>query len=154
MLSELWGTASQIFLNLELNIYVFLWNMFSWLMSCLSPHHSWYALFLEQVVLGVLWQNAFCSKYLVRSFGVCFSSVSGITLTQCFTVTETPGCSFDGLKQIEKIREEILPVLEQNSGPFANITEELGLSEIKLVRRKVPAILVIFVSTVNLWILR
>nr|XP_038033882.1 uncharacterized protein C4orf50 homolog isoform X4 [Anas platyrhynchos] len=46
---------------------------------------------------------------------------------------ETPGCSFDGLKQIEKIREEILPVLEQNSGPFANITEELGLSEIKLV---------------------
>lgn len=76
--------------------------------------------------------------------------MSGITLTQCFTITETPGHSFDGLKQIEKIREEILPVLEQNSGHFANISEELGLSEIKLVRRKVPVIFVIFVSTVNL----
>ncbi|XP_035182372.1 uncharacterized protein C4orf50 homolog [Oxyura jamaicensis] len=46
---------------------------------------------------------------------------------------ETPGCSFDGLKQTEKLWEEILPVLEQNSGPFANISEELGLAEIKLV---------------------
>nr|XP_047902122.1 uncharacterized protein C4orf50 homolog isoform X2 [Anser cygnoides] len=46
---------------------------------------------------------------------------------------ETPGCSCDGLKQTEKLQEEILPVLEQNSGPFTNIAEEVGLAEIKMV---------------------
>ncbi|XP_062492321.1 uncharacterized protein C4orf50 homolog isoform X2 [Pezoporus occidentalis] len=33
--------------------------------------------------------------------------------------SETPGCSYDGLKQMEKLPEELLPVLEHNSSAFA-----------------------------------
>ncbi|KAM6206118.1 LOW QUALITY PROTEIN: uncharacterized protein C4orf50 homolog [Sarcoramphus papa] len=48
----------------------------------------------------------------------------------CFTITDTPGCSCDGLKQMEELREELLPVLEHNSSAFAKVA---GLAEIEQV---------------------
>ncbi|XP_061848913.1 golgin subfamily A member 4 isoform X2 [Colius striatus] len=40
--------------------------------------------------------------------------------------SETPGCSCDGVKQMEELPEELLPVLEHNSSAFAKV---IGLAE-------------------------
>ncbi|KAM6073244.1 LOW QUALITY PROTEIN: uncharacterized protein C4orf50 homolog [Theristicus caerulescens] len=48
----------------------------------------------------------------------------------CFTITETPGCSCDGLKQMEELPEELLPVLEYNSSASSKVA---GLAEIEQV---------------------
>ncbi|XP_054681209.1 uncharacterized protein C4orf50 homolog isoform X1 [Grus americana] len=44
--------------------------------------------------------------------------------------SETPGCSCDGLKQMEELPEELLPVLERNSSAFSKVA---GLAEIEQV---------------------
>ena len=45
---------------------------------------------------------------------------------------------------MEELREELLPVLEHNSSAFAKVA---GLAEIEQVRRKVTAVLAIFVHS-------
>lgn len=73
-----------------------------------------------------------------------FFCVTGndITFVQSFAITEIPACSCDGLKQLEKLPEGLLPVLECSSSAFANVA---GLAETEQVRRKVTAVLAIFV---------
>ncbi|XP_032840435.2 uncharacterized protein C4orf50 homolog [Tyto alba] len=44
--------------------------------------------------------------------------------------SETPGCSCDGLKQMEELPEELLPVFDHNSSAFAKVT---GLAKIEQV---------------------
>ncbi|XP_014822187.1 PREDICTED: uncharacterized protein LOC106902874 [Calidris pugnax] len=56
--------------------------------------------------------------------------------------SETSGCGCAGLKQMEELPVELLPVLEHNSSAFAKVT---GLAEIEQVRRKVATTHAVFV---------
>ncbi|XP_069712417.1 uncharacterized protein C4orf50 homolog isoform X2 [Phaenicophaeus curvirostris] len=51
-------------------------------------------------------------------------------VVQCFTIAETPGCNCDELKQMAKLPDKLLPILEHKSGAFAKIA---GLAEIEKV---------------------
>ncbi|XP_061235867.1 uncharacterized protein C4orf50 homolog isoform X2 [Neopsephotus bourkii] len=45
---------------------------------------------------------------------------------------ETPGCSYDGLKQTDKLPEELLPVLERNSSAFVKAADLAVVEQVPL----------------------
>lgn len=60
----------------------------------------------------------------------------------CFTITETAACSCEGLKQMEELPEDLVPVLECSSSALVKVA---GLAETEQVRRKVTAVLAVLV---------
>ncbi|XP_014114279.1 PREDICTED: golgin subfamily A member 4 [Pseudopodoces humilis] len=50
----------------------------------------------------------------------------------CFTITEAPVCSCDGLKQMEELPEELVPVLECSSSAFAKVARLAETEQVTL----------------------
>ncbi|KAM4674799.1 LOW QUALITY PROTEIN: uncharacterized protein C4orf50 homolog [Amazona ochrocephala] len=54
--------------------------------------------------------------------------------------SETPGCSYDGLKQMKKLPEELLPVLEHNSSAFVKASGLAVVEQVTLETKRAHAL--------------